>query len=211
MNVARGNRAAGGVVAWAPPVAPRPFLISGPCVLEDEEGALRIAETLRDAARARGMHFLFKASYLKDNRTSVDAFVGPGLDEGLRILARVRREIGVPILTDVHAVEEVGPTAEVARDMRSPTVTAPSRVRTTTSRDSDSAPANTNSATARRSGFPAARPPTANRSANALPTLAAICVARTAPTRRASSPRRTRPPSIGKAGSRLKPARKPFR
>jgi 2-dehydro-3-deoxyphosphooctonate aldolase (KDO 8-P synthase) len=120
VNAARGSRAAGGAVTWAPPVAPRPFLIAGPCVLEDEEGALRIAETLRDAAQARGMHFVFKASYLKDNRTSVDAFVGPGLEEGLRILARVRREIGVPILTDVHGVEEVGPAAEVADVLQVP-------------------------------------------------------------------------------------------
>jgi 2-dehydro-3-deoxyphosphooctonate aldolase (KDO 8-P synthase) len=80
-------------------------------VLEGEEMALRVAETLARACRALGLVYVFKASYLKDNRTSVSAYVGPGPTEGLRILARVRREIGVPVLTDVHAVDEVAAAA----------------------------------------------------------------------------------------------------
>lgn len=89
----------------------RPFVIAGPCVLETETMALEVAGALAQAARARGLTLIFKASYLKDNRTTADAFVGPGLDAGLAILARVKREVGIPVLTDVHAVEEVGPAA----------------------------------------------------------------------------------------------------
>ena len=105
---------------WPPAAAPRPFLIAGPCVLEEPDLVLRVADALFAAARARGMHLVFKASYLKDNRTSVDSYVGPGLDEGLRLLARVRRECGLPVLTDVHAVEEVGPAAEVVDILQVP-------------------------------------------------------------------------------------------
>jgi 2-dehydro-3-deoxyphosphooctonate aldolase (KDO 8-P synthase) len=103
------------------PEAPRrPFVIAGPCVLEGESMALSVAETLARAARGLGLVYIFKASYLKDNRTSVDAPVGPGLAAGLAILARVRREIGVPVLTDVHAVDEVGPAAEVVDVLQVP-------------------------------------------------------------------------------------------
>ncbi|MFH1143545.1 MAG: 3-deoxy-8-phosphooctulonate synthase [Candidatus Eisenbacteria bacterium] len=93
--------------------SPRPFLIAGPCVLEEDGLVLRTAEALAAAARQRGMHLIFKASYLKDNRTSVDSFVGPGLEEGLRMLRRVRAETGLPVLTDVHAVDEVAAVAAV--------------------------------------------------------------------------------------------------
>jgi 2-dehydro-3-deoxyphosphooctonate aldolase (KDO 8-P synthase) len=103
-----------------PPGTRRPFVIAGPCVLETESMALTVAASLAQAARARGMQLIFKASYLKDNRTSVDAFVGPGLEAGLAILARVRREIGIPVLTDVHAVEEVGPAAAVVDALQIP-------------------------------------------------------------------------------------------
>jgi 2-dehydro-3-deoxyphosphooctonate aldolase (KDO 8-P synthase) len=103
-----------------PAGARRPFLIAGPCVLEGEAMALTLADSLAHAARARGLHFIFKASYLKDNRTAVDSFVGPGLEAGLAILARVRREIGVPVLTDVHGLDEVGPAAEVVDALQIP-------------------------------------------------------------------------------------------
>jgi 2-dehydro-3-deoxyphosphooctonate aldolase (KDO 8-P synthase) len=98
----------------------RPFVIAGPCVLETEAMALAVAGSLAQAARARGVQLIFKASYLKDNRTSVDAYVGPGLEAGLAILARVRREIGIPVLTDVHAVEEVAPAAAVVDALQIP-------------------------------------------------------------------------------------------
>jgi 2-dehydro-3-deoxyphosphooctonate aldolase (KDO 8-P synthase) len=89
------------------------FLIAGPCVIEGEGHALKMAQRLSAAARDVGIPYIFKASYDKANRTSIDSFRGPGLERGLRILARVRREFGVPILTDVHEVSHVGPVAEV--------------------------------------------------------------------------------------------------
>jgi 2-dehydro-3-deoxyphosphooctonate aldolase (KDO 8-P synthase) len=100
--------------------ARRPFVIAGPCVLEDESMALRVAETIARECRARGLSAVFKASYLKDNRTAIGSPVGPGLDAGLAMLARVRREIGIPVLTDVHAVDEVAPVAAVADILQIP-------------------------------------------------------------------------------------------
>lgn len=91
-----------------------PFgFIAGPCVIEDADTTLRIAEELADIAERYEVDFVFKASYDKANRTSADAFRGPGLDEGLRVLARVREETGVLVLSDVHAVDQVAPAAEV--------------------------------------------------------------------------------------------------
>lgn len=87
------------------------FLIAGPCVIETETLALRTAETLRDLTSRLGIPFVFKSSYDKANRSSHASYRGPGIEEGLRILAKVRREIGVPVLTDVH---EDTPLAEVA-------------------------------------------------------------------------------------------------
>jgi 2-dehydro-3-deoxyphosphooctonate aldolase (KDO 8-P synthase) len=88
-------------------------LIAGPCVLESGDEALAIAEKVSAITRRMGMGYIFKASYTKDNRSSVDFFPGPGLDEGLRILEKVRRETGVPILSDVHCRTEVERAAEV--------------------------------------------------------------------------------------------------
>jgi len=88
-------------------------LIAGPCVIETEEITLRTAETVRDAAGRLGMPFVFKSSYRKDNRSSVDNFEGPGLDEGLEILRKVKEKVGVPVLSDVHTPAQIGPAAEV--------------------------------------------------------------------------------------------------
>ena len=90
-----------------------PILIAGPCALEDEDDALRIAERCRDEAERTGYAYVFKASYLKDNRSSVDSYTGPGLERGLEMLARVKQETGAAVLTDVHCREEVRPVAEV--------------------------------------------------------------------------------------------------
>jgi 2-dehydro-3-deoxyphosphooctonate aldolase (KDO 8-P synthase) len=89
------------------------LVIAGPCVIESEELVLRTAETLAGVCRSLELGFVFKSSYLKDNRTSIDSFVGPGLDRGLEVLARVRRELGVPVLSDVHERVEVRAAAEV--------------------------------------------------------------------------------------------------
>jgi 2-dehydro-3-deoxyphosphooctonate aldolase (KDO 8-P synthase) len=88
-------------------------LIGGPCAIESEGHALAMAERLRAAADAAGVPFVYKSSYDKANRSSVRSYRGPGLREGLRILRRVKEAVGVPVLSDVHAVEEVEAAAEV--------------------------------------------------------------------------------------------------
>lgn len=95
-------------------------LIAGPCVIENEAATLRCAERLMTICNGVSTPLVFKASYDKANRTSVTAFRGPGLQEGLRILAKVRDSLGVPVITDVHSVEEVGLVAEVADVLQIP-------------------------------------------------------------------------------------------
>jgi 2-dehydro-3-deoxyphosphooctonate aldolase (KDO 8-P synthase) len=93
----------------------RPFVfIGGPCVIEGEEITLRIARELKRITEELSIPFIFKSSYDKANRTSIKGFRGPGLEEGLRILKKVREEIDVFVLTDVHSVEEVEKVKEVA-------------------------------------------------------------------------------------------------
>jgi 2-dehydro-3-deoxyphosphooctonate aldolase (KDO 8-P synthase) len=87
------------------------FLIAGPCVIESEELVIEVAGRLRELTAALGVPFIFKASFDKANRSSEKSFRGPGIAAGLKALARVRKEIGVPVLTDVH---EDTPLAEVA-------------------------------------------------------------------------------------------------
>lgn len=89
------------------------FLIAGPCVIESEEHALGVAARLREITSALDVPFIFKASYDKANRTSIRSFRGPGLDRGLEILGRIRRELGVAVTSDVHEAGQVGPAAEV--------------------------------------------------------------------------------------------------
>jgi len=88
-------------------------LIGGPCAIENEKHALMTAERLVAVTAERGVPFIYKSSYDKANRSSLDGYRGPGLREGLRILHRVREALGVPVLSDVHAVSEVEPAAEV--------------------------------------------------------------------------------------------------
>ena len=88
-------------------------LIAGPCVIENEEHALRIAARLAEMAEQVGGKLIFKASYDKANRTSVLSYRGPGLEAGLEILAKVKRETGLPVLSDVHDVSQVAAAAEV--------------------------------------------------------------------------------------------------
>lgn len=89
------------------------FIIAGPCVIESERHAMKMAERLSAVARDLGAPYIFKASYDKANRTSARSFRGPGLERGLAILARIKREFGIPILTDVHETSQVLPAAEV--------------------------------------------------------------------------------------------------
>jgi 2-dehydro-3-deoxyphosphooctonate aldolase (KDO 8-P synthase) len=96
------------------------FLIAGPCVIEGEEMALRVAASLKDVTSRLGIPYVFKASFDKANRTSGAARRGPGLTEGLRVLAGVKREIGVPVLTDVHEDTPVDEVAEVVDVLQTP-------------------------------------------------------------------------------------------
>jgi 2-dehydro-3-deoxyphosphooctonate aldolase (KDO 8-P synthase) len=88
-------------------------LIGGPCAIEGEAFMLDVAARLRDIAAKAGVPFIFKSSYDKANRTSIHSYRGPGLQKGLEILHKIKEVIGVPVLSDVHAVEEVKPAAEV--------------------------------------------------------------------------------------------------
>lgn len=96
------------------------FLISGPCVIESEQMALDTAGRLKEITGALGMPFIYKSSYDKANRSSDASFRGLGMDEGLAILARVRREIGVPVLTDVHTEAEIPAVAAAVDVLQTP-------------------------------------------------------------------------------------------
>lgn len=95
-------------------------IIAGPCVIESEANCLQIAEELYRVARATGVLPIFKASFDKANRTSVDSYRGPGLEEGLRILSKVRQETGLPVLTDIHLPVQAAPVAEVVDILQIP-------------------------------------------------------------------------------------------
>ncbi len=96
------------------------FLIAGPCVIESEEHAIRMAEIIKGVTRALGFPFIFKASYDKANRTSIRSFRGPGVKEGLRILKKIKSELQLPVLTDVHEVSDVATVAEVVDVLQIP-------------------------------------------------------------------------------------------
>jgi 2-dehydro-3-deoxyphosphooctonate aldolase (KDO 8-P synthase) len=96
------------------------FLIAGPCVIESEEHAIRMAEIIKGVARALGFPFIFKASYDKANRTSIRSFRGPGIKEGLRILKKIKNDLNIPVLTDVHDVADIGAVAEAVDVLQIP-------------------------------------------------------------------------------------------
>jgi 2-dehydro-3-deoxyphosphooctonate aldolase (KDO 8-P synthase) len=96
------------------------FLIAGPCVIESEDHALRMAEIVKGVVRSLNFPFIFKASYDKANRTSIRSFRGPGLKEGLRILKKVKDEVHVPVLTDVHQAADVAAVADVVDVLQIP-------------------------------------------------------------------------------------------
>jgi 2-dehydro-3-deoxyphosphooctonate aldolase (KDO 8-P synthase) len=91
----------------------KPLLIAGPCVIESEDLALSVAERIARLPVAREFQFVFKASYLKDNRSAGESFRGPGQEAGLRVLEKVRDRVGCPVLSDVHAAGEVATAASV--------------------------------------------------------------------------------------------------
>jgi 2-dehydro-3-deoxyphosphooctonate aldolase (KDO 8-P synthase) len=96
------------------------FLIAGPCAIESRELAIDTAGQLRAIAASLGVPFIYKSSFDKANRSSGSSFRGPGLDGGLRILDEVRAQLGVPVLTDVHDIEQVGPVAAVVDVLQTP-------------------------------------------------------------------------------------------
>lgn len=96
------------------------FLIAGPCVIESEQLALDTAGQLKEICGELGIPFIYKSSFDKANRSSGKSFRGLGLDEGLRILAEVKRQIGVPVLTDIHEVDEIEPVAAVVDVLQTP-------------------------------------------------------------------------------------------
>ncbi len=89
------------------------FLISGPCVIEEESLMMRTAERLKQISQNLKLPLIFKSSFTKDNRSSLEYYQGPGLDEGLKLLAKIRREFELPLLTDIHYPEQAQPAAEV--------------------------------------------------------------------------------------------------
>src|SRR5262245_54412056 len=99
----------------------RPLVvIGGPCVIESKDSALRHAATLKEKADRQGVPYIFKSSYDKANRSSIGSFRGPGLTEGLEILAEIKKRVGVPILTDVHEIDQVNAVKQVADILQIP-------------------------------------------------------------------------------------------
>ena len=96
------------------------FLIAGPCVVESEQLQMDTAGTLKDIASSLGIPFIFKSSFDKANRSSGTSFRGPGRDKGLEILAKVKRELGLPVLTDVHPEEDLTEAAKVVDVLQTP-------------------------------------------------------------------------------------------
>ena len=96
------------------------FLIAGPCVVESEQLQIDVAGKLKEITTELGIPFIFKSSYDKANRSSGKSFRGPGMDEGLRVLAEVRKQLGVPVLTDVHTEGEVATVASVVDVLQTP-------------------------------------------------------------------------------------------
>lgn len=96
------------------------FLIAGPCVVESEQLQMDTAGTLKEITSSLGIPFIFKSSYDKANRSSGKSFRGPGIDEGLRILGEVRKQLGVPVLTDVHTEREIATVASVVDVLQTP-------------------------------------------------------------------------------------------
>jgi 2-dehydro-3-deoxyphosphooctonate aldolase (KDO 8-P synthase) len=95
-------------------------IIAGPCVIESESLCMSVAEAIYKMATATGVLPIFKASFDKANRTSVESFRGPGLEEGLRILEKVKKETGLPVLTDIHSPEQAKPVSEVVDILQIP-------------------------------------------------------------------------------------------
>lgn len=98
----------------------RPFLIAGPCVIESEQLAMETASRIAEIAKSLGIPYVFKSSFDKANRTSITSFRGPGLEKGLQVLAKVKKQVGVPVLTDVHTEEQAMEAGKVVDVLQIP-------------------------------------------------------------------------------------------
>jgi 2-dehydro-3-deoxyphosphooctonate aldolase (KDO 8-P synthase) len=96
------------------------FLISGPCVIEEESVMFRTAEKLKEVSERLSLPIIYKSSFMKDNRSSVDYYMGPGIDEGLKMLQRIKDDFGFSLLTDIHYPSQVAATAEVVDILQIP-------------------------------------------------------------------------------------------
>lgn len=96
------------------------FLISGPCVIEDEKIMMTVAEQLKETSERLGIKIIYKSSFQKDNRSDLSYYMGPGLEKGIRILAKVKEQFGFPLLTDIHYPNQAAPVAEVVDVLQIP-------------------------------------------------------------------------------------------
>ena len=96
------------------------FLISGPCVIETEDVMMRTAEKLKEVSERMKVPVIYKSSFTKDNRSSVEYYQGPGLEEGLKVLQRIKKDFGFPLLTDIHNPQQAKPVAEVCDVLQIP-------------------------------------------------------------------------------------------
>lgn len=97
-----------------------PVIIAGPCVIENEEITIYTAERLKELCNSVGLPLIFKSSYDKANRTSLSSYRGPGIDKGLRILSNIKSKLRIPVISDVHSVDEVNPASEVLDALQIP-------------------------------------------------------------------------------------------
>ena len=89
------------------------FVLAGPCVIEDYDRTLAIGKRAKEICERLGVPYIFKASFDKANRSSFSSFRGPGLEEGLKMLASIKKELNVPVVSDIHSIEQIEPAAEV--------------------------------------------------------------------------------------------------
>jgi 2-dehydro-3-deoxyphosphooctonate aldolase (KDO 8-P synthase) len=101
------------------------FLIAGPCVIESEQLQMDVAGQLKEISSSLGIPFIFKSSFAKANRSSGTSFRGPGREKGLEILAKIKRELGVPVLTDVHTEDDIAEAAKVVDVLQTPAFFVP--------------------------------------------------------------------------------------
>ncbi|MCE5194975.1 MAG: 3-deoxy-8-phosphooctulonate synthase [Nitrospiraceae bacterium] len=97
-----------------------PVIIAGPCVIENEDITFETAKTLKELCKKTGLPFIFKSSYDKANRTSIKSFRGLGIEKGLRILSDIRNRLDIPVITDVHSIDEIKPASEVLDALQIP-------------------------------------------------------------------------------------------